>query len=89
VDDELRLGGIASLESSTPLNRANLKKRQSTIVRGTISHIHKIKENNASISSSVCFSASTVIDGLIVNGLLLVVEAFVVFFHYFFLIFFL
>jgi hypothetical protein len=56
------------------------KKRQSTIVRGTISRIHKVKENNASISPSVCFSAFVVIDDPVVNGLLLVVEAFIVFF---------
>jgi hypothetical protein len=79
VDDELRLDGIASLESSTTSNRANLQKRQSTVVRGTVSCIHKVKENNASISPSMCFSASAVIDGPVVNGLLLVVEAFVVF----------
>jgi hypothetical protein len=34
----------------------------------------------------MCFSASTVIDGLVVNGLLLVVDAFAVFFDNFFLI---
>jgi hypothetical protein len=37
----------------------------------------------------MCFFASAVIDGLAINGLLLVVEAFTVFFHYFFLILFL
>jgi hypothetical protein len=65
------------------------KKRQSTVVRGIVSRIHKVKENNASISPSMCFSASTVIDGPTVNGHLIVVEAFVVFFHHFFLILFL
>jgi hypothetical protein len=89
VDDELRLGGIASVESSTPSNRENLQKRQSTVVRGTVSRIHKVKENNASISPSMCFSASAVIDSLAVNGLLIVVEAFTVIFHHFFLILFL
>jgi hypothetical protein len=89
VDDEIYLDGIASLESSTPSNRANLQKKQSIVVRGTISHIHKVKENNASISPSMCFFISAVIDGLIVNGLLLVVEVFTVFFDHFFLILFL
>jgi hypothetical protein len=89
VDEELHLGGIASLESSTPSNRANLQKKQSTVVRGIISHIHKVKENIASISSSMCFSASAVIDGPTVNGLLLIVEVFAMFFYHFFLIFFL
>jgi hypothetical protein len=37
----------------------------------------------------MCFSASAVIDGPIVNGLLLVVEAFAVVFDHFFLILFL
>jgi hypothetical protein len=37
----------------------------------------------------MCFSASTVIDGPTVNGLLLVVEAFAVVFDHFFLILFL
>jgi hypothetical protein len=60
----------------------------------TINHskrysIHKAKENNASISPSMCFSASIVIDGMTVNGLLLVVEAFTMFFDQFFLILFL
>jgi hypothetical protein len=64
------------------------KRRQSIVVRGTISHIHKVKENNASISPSMCFSASPVIDGPAVNGLL-IVEAFTMFFHHFFLILFL
>jgi hypothetical protein len=86
VDDKLHLGGIASLESSTPSNRANLQKRQSTVVRDTVSCIHKVKENNASISPSMFFSASTVINGSTVNGHLLVVEAFAMFFHHFFLI---
>jgi hypothetical protein len=90
MDDELRLGGIASLESSTPSNRAIFSiKKQSTVVRGIISHIHKVKQNNASISPSMCFFASAVIDGLSVNGLLLVVEVFTVFFYHFFLILFL
>jgi hypothetical protein len=89
VDDELHLSGIASLESSTPSNRVNLQKKQSTVVRGTISRIHKVKENNASISPSMCFSAFTVIDGLAVNGILLIVEVFAVIFDHFFLILFL
>jgi hypothetical protein len=80
VDDELRLSGIASLESSTQSNRENLQKNQSKIVRGTISHIHKVKEKNALISPSMCFSATTV--------LLLIVEAFIMFFDNFFLILF-
>jgi hypothetical protein len=88
VDDELRLSGIAFLKSSTPSNRANLQKKQSTVVRGTVSRIHKVKENNASISPSMCFSASAAIDGPAVNGLLLVVEVFVMFFDHLFLIFF-
>jgi hypothetical protein len=37
----------------------------------------------------MCFSASAFIDGPIVNGLLLIVEAFTVFFDHFFLILFL
>jgi hypothetical protein len=37
----------------------------------------------------MCFYASAIIDGLAINGLLLVVEAFVMFFDYFFLILFL
>jgi hypothetical protein len=37
----------------------------------------------------MCFFTSAVIDGPIVNGLLLVVEAFTVFFDHFFLILFL
>jgi hypothetical protein len=78
VDNELHLSDIASLESSTPLNRANLKK-QSTVVRGIVSCIHKVKENIASISPSMCFSTSAVIDSSAVNGLLLIVEAFTVF----------
>jgi hypothetical protein len=88
MDDEHCLGGIASLESSTPSNRANLQKKQSIVVRGIVSRIHKVKENNASISPSVCFSASTVIDGPTVNGLLLIIEAFSMFFDHFFLILF-
>jgi hypothetical protein len=89
MDDELDLSGIASLESSTPSNRANLEKRQSIVVRGIVSRIHKVKENNASISLSMSFSASIVIDSPAVNELLLVVEGFAMFFHYFFLILFL
>jgi hypothetical protein len=52
------------------------KKSQSIVVRGIVSHIHKVKENNASISPSMCFSTSAVKDGPAVNGLLLIVEAF-------------
>jgi hypothetical protein len=89
VDDELRLGDIASLESSTPSNRANLQKKQSIVVRGIVSRIHKVKQNNALISPSMCFSASTIIDGPTVTGLLLVVDVFTVFFDHFFLIVFL
>jgi hypothetical protein len=89
VDDELCLSGIASVESNTLSNRANLQKKQSAVVRGTTSHIHKVKENNASISPSMCFSASAIKDGLTVNVLLLVVEVFTVFFDHFFLILFL
>jgi hypothetical protein len=89
VDDKLHLDAIASLESSTPSNRANLQKKQSTVVKDTISHIHKGKQNNASISSSMCFSASVVIDSSSINELLLVVEAFAVFFDHFFCIHFL
>jgi hypothetical protein len=89
VDDELRIDGIASLESNTPSNRANIQKRHSIVVRGTVSRIHKVKENNASISPSMCFSASAVVDGQTINGLLVIVEAFAVFFHHFFLILFL
>jgi hypothetical protein len=37
----------------------------------------------------MCFSTSVVIDGPAVNGLLLIVEAFAVCFHHFFLILFL
>jgi hypothetical protein len=37
----------------------------------------------------MCFSASTIIDALVVNGLLLIFEAFVVFFYHFFFILFL
>jgi hypothetical protein len=89
VDDELCLDGIASLESNTPSNRANLQKKQSTVVRGIVSHIHKVKQNNASISPSMCFFASAGIDDLTVNGLLLIVEAFTILFDHFFLILFL
>jgi hypothetical protein len=62
------------------------KKKQSTVVRGTVSHIHNVKENIASISPSMCFSTSAVIDDTVVNGLLLVVEVFTMFFDHFFLI---
>jgi hypothetical protein len=89
MDDELCLSGIPSLESSTPSNSASLQKKQPTVVRGTISHTHKLKENNASISPSMCFFTSAFIDGLTVNGLLLVVEAFAMFFYLFYLILFL
>jgi hypothetical protein len=51
-----------------------------------MSLIHKVKENSASISPPLCFSTSAVIDGQAINGLLLVVEAFAVFFHHYFLI---
>jgi hypothetical protein len=88
VDDELRLDGIASLESSNQSNRANLQKK-SIIVRGTVFHIHKVKQNNASTLPSMCFSTSAGIDGPVVNGLLLIVEAFTVLFDHFFLILFL
>jgi hypothetical protein len=54
-------------------------KKQSRVVRGTVSRIHRVKENNASISPSMGFSTSTIIDDTIVNGLLLVVEAFAIF----------
>jgi hypothetical protein len=64
-------------------------KKQSTIVRGIVYRIHKVKENNASISPSMCFSASAIIDDLAINGQLVVVEAFAIFFYHFFLIFFL
>jgi hypothetical protein len=37
----------------------------------------------------MCFSASSIIDGPNVNGLLLIVEAFTIFFDHFFLILFL
>jgi hypothetical protein len=80
VDNELLLSGIASLATSTPSIKGNLQKKQSTVVRGIISRIHKVKQNNSSISPSMCFSYSTVIDGLTVNGLLLIVDAFAVFF---------
>jgi hypothetical protein len=80
VNIELHLDIIASLESITPSNRANLQKKHSTVVRGIVSQIHKVKENNASISPSMCFFASTVIDGPTVNGVLVVVEAFTMFF---------
>jgi hypothetical protein len=51
-------------------------KKQSIVVSGIISHIHKFKENNASISPSMCFFASDVIDGLTINELVLIVEDF-------------
>jgi hypothetical protein len=86
VDNELCLGGIASLESNTSIEQSKPSKKQTTVVSGIVSRIHKVKQNNASISSSMCFSASTVIDGLAINGLLLIVEAFAVFFDHFFLI---
>jgi hypothetical protein len=89
MDDELSLDDIVSLESNTPSNRANLLKKQSTVVRSIVSRIHKVKQNNASISLSMCFFASIGIDCLVVNGLLLVVEAFTVFFDHLFLILFL
>jgi hypothetical protein len=89
VDDDLLLGGIASLKSITPSNRANLQKKQSTIVRGIVSHIHKVKQNNASISPCMCFSTSAGIDGPSINELVLIVEAFAVLFDHFFLILFL
>jgi hypothetical protein len=88
VDDELRLSGIASLESSTPSNKANLQKKKSIVVRATVSRIHKVKENIASISPSMCFSISAFIDGLVINGLILIVEALTVFFDHFFLLLF-
>jgi hypothetical protein len=89
MDDELFLGGIASLESSTPSNRANLQTKQSTEIWGIVSRIHKVKQNNALISLSMWFSAFVGIDGPVVNGILLVVEAFTVLFDHFFLILFL
>jgi hypothetical protein len=65
------------------------QKKQSIVVRGIVSCINKVKENNASISPSMCFSTSTVMDDPTINGLLLIVEVFAVFFDYFFLILFL
>jgi hypothetical protein len=59
------------------------------VVGGIVSHIHKVKQNNASILPPMCFSASVGIDGSTINGLLLVVEAFDVLFDHFFLILFL
>jgi hypothetical protein len=59
-----------------PWSPANLEKKQSTVVRGIVSPIHKVKENNASISPSMCFFTSAVINGPTVNELLLIVEAF-------------
>jgi hypothetical protein len=64
-------------------------KKKSIIVRGTVFHIHKVKQNNASILPSMCFSTSAGIDGPVVNGLLLIVEAFTVLFDHFFLVLFL
>jgi hypothetical protein len=84
MNDELPLSVIASLESSTHQTKQTLKK--STTVRDTVSHIHKVKQNNVSISSSMCFSASAVIDGPAINGLFLVVKAFAIFFYHLFLI---
>jgi hypothetical protein len=72
-----------------PIEQSKHTKKQSIVVRGIVSRIHKVKENIASISPSICFSAFAVIDGPTVNGLLLIVEAFTVFFDHFFLIFFL
>jgi hypothetical protein len=89
MDDEPGSSVIASPESSTASNKANLQKKQSIVVRGTVSHIHKVKQSNASISLSMCFFASTVIDSPAVYGLLLIVEAFAMFFDHFFLILFL
>jgi hypothetical protein len=86
VDDGLLLNGIASLESSTHRTEQTFKKMQSTVVRGVVSRIHKVEQNNASISPSMCFSASASIDSPIVNGLLLIVETFTVLFDHFFLI---
>jgi hypothetical protein len=54
-------------------------KKQSTVVRGIISRIHKVKENIALISPSICFFASAGIDDVAINGLLLVVEVFTIF----------
>jgi hypothetical protein len=85
MDDD----GISSLESSTPSKKANLKKKESIVVRGIVSRIHKVKQNNASNSPSMCFSAYAGMDGSANNGLVLVVEAFTVLFDYFFLILFL
>jgi hypothetical protein len=75
--------------SPAPHRTKQTLKKESTVVRGTVSRIHKVKQNNALISPSMCFYASAVIDGPIVNGLLLIVEDFVVFFNHFFLILFL
>jgi hypothetical protein len=69
-----------------PIKQSKPSKK---IVRGTVSHINKVKENYASISPSMCFSASAVIDNPTVTGLLLVVEVIAVFFYHFFLILFL
>jgi hypothetical protein len=71
---------------SPPLQRIEhtFKKRQSTTIRGTVSHIHKHKQNNISISPSICFFASAGIDGLTINGLILPVEAFTILFDHFF-----
>jgi hypothetical protein len=65
------------------------QKQQSTVVGGIVSHINKVKQNNASISPSMYFSASAAIGDPTINGLLLVVEVFTVFFDHFLLILFL
>jgi hypothetical protein len=65
------------------------QKKQSIVVRVTVSRINKVKENNASISLAMCFSASAGIDNPTVNGLLIVVGVFTMFFDHFFLILFL
>jgi hypothetical protein len=67
---------MAFLESSTPSNRTNLQKKA----------INSSKRYHISHSQSF---TSAIIDGPAVNGLLLVVEVFTVFFHHFFLILFL
>jgi hypothetical protein len=77
------------MESTTASNRAYLQKKKSALIRGTIYHIHKVKQNTTSISPSMCFSASASIDGSTVNGLVLPVEAFTVHFDHFFHILFL
>jgi hypothetical protein len=89
VDDELHLSGIASLELAPHQIEQTFKKKQLTVVRGVVSRIHKVKQRNASISTSMCFPASAGIDSLAVDGLLLVVEASTILFDHFFLILFL